>query len=94
MVTRPKSEIQDFDAAKEWLGMPAYENESPSDRLQLLVFFENESDREDLVEYIGEKDRKFKPVKRTRRAWYSWSPAKDQDDVSSVRFLVEEDNDF
>jgi hypothetical protein len=90
MVTRPKSEIQDFDAAKEWLGMPAYENESPSDRLQLLVFFEDSDARDTLVRHISEKNSTFKPVKRSDKAWHVWYPPKQNDDVASVRFMENE----
>lgn len=75
-VTRPKSEIGDFDEAAEWVGMPEYEQgEEP---LELKVRFRNEDDR---GAFAARLDIALSDSLKT-----VWWPAKSKDDMSSVRF--------
>ena len=75
MVSRPASEIEDFDAAAEWVGMPEYEKgEKP---LQLIINFANVEDREKFAKLVGS------PV--TDKTKSIWFPHRDKDDESSLR---------
>lgn len=79
MVTRPASEIADFDAAAEWVGMPEFEGTTAAPRL--IIQFDSEEDRERCVEHLG-----VKPTFRGRgqRPWSAWWPPRERDDPSSV----------
>lgn len=81
MMTRPASEIADFDAAAQWVGLPEYE--PGEDRLRLIVNFTTEAERSAFMEHIG--------AARPSNAWNNvlsiWWPLRDGDaDRSSVRF--------
>jgi len=85
-VTRPTSEIADLNAAAQWVGMPEYDMESPDARLEIIVRFVNEEDRQAFCQFIG-RDAKKIPVVGTGRA--IWWPEKPRvDDVMSVRFIT------
>jgi hypothetical protein len=75
LVTRPESEIKDFDEAAHWAGMPGYapEAEPPS----ILVKFGSESDRDDFVRRLG--------LRLGENARQTWWPPRGQDDVAAVR---------
>ena len=75
MVTRPKSEIEDFDAAAEWVGMPEHQSEAKP--LQIIVSFDSEKDREDFGKLVGSP-----LTEKTKSIWF---PHMEQDDVTSVR---------
>ncbi len=51
MVTRPQTEIEDFDAAAEWLGMPDYDQGTLD--FTLMVSFESDESREDFLSKAG-----------------------------------------
>lgn len=54
MVTRPASEIQDFNEAAEWVGMPEY---TPEDHTwKLVVQFTSEEDRAAFIKQFGIAD--------------------------------------
>ena len=78
-VTRGHDEIEDVDHAAEWLGMPDYEPKV-ADR-KYMVIFRNTADRENFALKMG-----LKVGKTERRAWSTWWPEKEQDDVKSVIF--------
>lgn len=73
MVTRPASEIRDFDAAAEWVGMPDYV--AGHEHHKLIISFPSEEARAELLARIG------LPVdKKTLLTWttrYPWSERKD-----------------
>ena len=75
MVTRPQSEIEDFNAAAEWVGMPDYDESS--DQIKITVNFLNEQDMNRFFEILEI------PKKDLTRVWY---PAKPKDDMKSVKF--------
>ncbi len=77
MVTRPESEIKDFDAAAEWVGMPDYDP-SPEPK-RIVVSFRNEDDR---AEFARRLDVLLDDTMRMS----IWWPNKEKDDISSVRF--------
>jgi hypothetical protein len=75
-VTRPESEIADFDAAAEWIGMPEYdEGEEP---LKIIVSFRDENDRMEFCQILG--------LDLTEKQNSTWYPPKDREDLSSLRF--------
>jgi len=83
MVTRPSSEIEDFDAAAEWVGMPEYD---PGNKTQdVLLHCETEKERETLIEKLIESNIIKKPTKRGNvvQAWY---PHKNRNDLESVKY--------
>ena len=87
-VTRPQSEIEDFDAAKEWVGLPAYDEETPgeSSKVKVTIEFANEEDR---LKYIEEKGIKFKS-RQGKKVWTTSWPFQESNDRKSVKFEVEE----
>lgn len=79
MVTRPASEIQDFDKAAHWAGMPAYEpTAADSARVRLIVSFATEGDRADFYRRLGIDG----PAGRNASMWW---PRREKDDVGSLR---------
>jgi len=56
LVTRPLDEIEDFDAAAAWAGLPEYEQQGQSP--QLILSFQSDDERAAFVEKLGvEMDR-------------------------------------
>ena len=76
-VTRPQSEIADFNAATEWLGMPDFDPIVAP--LKIIVSFENEDDRAD---FISRLDLNVRDT--TKSIW--WPPKEEKDDVKSIIF--------
>lgn len=81
MVTRPASEIADFDEAAEWVGMPEYEN--GQDPLRANVSFRNEADRLAFLELVQAGNVHKASGAPTLSFWW---PAKANDDLASIRF--------
>lgn len=69
MVTRPASEIKDFDAAAEWVGMPEYA-EGEGDPLKLILSFEDEEGRAEAMEKLGIEKAKKNTGSATLSSWY------------------------
>lgn len=82
MVTRPASEIADFDAAAHWAGMPAYD--PGVKRVQLNVFFDREEDRAAFLERAGIARE---DVHDRQNGWSTWWPKRERSDLSSVKFV-------
>lgn len=80
LVTRDAGEISNKNAAAEWLGMPEFE--PMEDQPRLMITFENEEDRDTLMELIGNSII----IKRVGQSWTIKWPEKARDDLSSVRF--------
>jgi len=72
-VTRPQSEIEDFDAAAEWAGMPEYDEiDSPFVKpIVLVVKFRGIDDREEFIQKLGLK-LSGKTIAGKQAAW--WPP--------------------
>ena len=79
-VTRPRSELKDFDEAAEWVGMPEYE--SVPKPLRLVVSFRNEADRVAFMQLIEA------PVLNKTRlgVWSIWWPPQEKRKPSQLRF--------
>jgi hypothetical protein len=79
MVTRPATELADFSAAAEWVGMPSYEEGTTP--IRLVVTFENEADRDRFM-----KEKKIKRDKVAGQTWSTRWPWTDREDVAGIRF--------
>lgn len=80
MVTRPESEVKDFDAAAEWAGMPEYDS-GGIEKFKLVVGFLTEKDRQDFAEKI-----KLKIDSKGVKVWSTRWPWTDREDKASVKF--------
>ena len=80
MVTRDSSEIKDFNAAAEWVGMPDFEAATPSTRL--VLHFDDEQGRNSLIAELGVKVHK--PAGEGS-AWSAKWPSRPDDDRASKR---------
>lgn len=72
MVTRHSSEIGDFDAAAEWVGMPEYER--ADDPLRLVIKFRNERDRQSFLDEFGLRSLTLSHT-NSARVYAAWWPA-------------------
>jgi ParB-like chromosome segregation protein Spo0J len=81
MVTRHKSEIEDKNAAAEWLGMPEFEQADKV--LKVVVNFESADDREAFAQAIGQKF-----TDKTNSVWF---PFKEKRDIQSLKFDYEDE---
>jgi len=79
MVTRPTSEIKDFDAAAHWVGMPEYEDAEVIPKL--IISFRNNADRERFI-----AEQKMTRLSRKAQTWSVWWPPKENDDTINLRF--------
>lgn len=81
-VTRPASEIQDFNEAAEWVGMPEYdEGESP---FKIVVNFHTEEDRLDFGERLG-----VKLTEKTKSMW--WPLREGRPLIIKIRRVIDEE---
>jgi hypothetical protein len=76
MVTRPTSEIADFDAAAAWAGMPEYDSGEQVFKY-LIVSFGKEADLQDFAKRLGLKEIPKKSM---------WWPPRARNDLRSVKF--------
>lgn len=86
MVTRPAHEIEDLDAAAQWVGMPDYEDKG-EDRIQIIVNFANEEDRQEFCRILGIDASKIGDDGRQRSIWW---PKRIGNDLHAVRFTDHE----
>jgi hypothetical protein len=82
-VTRPASEITDFDEAAEWAGMPEFD--SHVDPTRVIISFQSEEDRDAFV-----KQYDFAYTGRGK-VYTAWWPPRPRRDLDSVRFEEEEE---
>lgn len=79
-VTRPAAEVESFDAAAEWAGMPDYEPGASVARL--VVQFDTPEERAEFMAKVG-----IETVhKQTNGTWSVWYPPRGREDLSSLRF--------
>ncbi len=83
-VTRHSSEIKDFDAATEWVGMPSYEvkDEAESKLPIIEITFQNAEDRDRFVE----KTKLQIKTKIGDRKWSTTWPYLERNDTRSIKF--------
>jgi hypothetical protein len=79
-ITRPKSEIESFDAAAHWAGLP--ESDTSTNELRTIVHFATKTDRDDFAKRLGVTFGDG-PVQTM------WWPPREKDDILSVRFKEE-----
>jgi hypothetical protein len=79
-VTRPADEIQDFDAAAEWVGMPEYKSKTIP---RMIISFRNTDDREKFAKKLEEIGGNVM-VTSDKTAWSGWWPEKKRDDLAAV----------
>jgi hypothetical protein len=80
MVTRPKSEIRDMNAAHAWVGLPEFDG--GSDPVKLVISFDSEEDRTKLLEQLGIETIH----KGTHHTLSTWWPERPKEDLASLRF--------
>jgi len=80
-VTRPESEIQDFDEAAQWVGLPGYE--AAPDPLKVTVNFANAEDRAGFFRRLG--------VAFTDKTDSIWWPPREREDKLSLKFVEGDD---
>jgi hypothetical protein len=77
-VTRPESEIADFDEAAEWAGAGMPEYDEGKNEIKLVVQFRSMEDRAAFAERLG-----MALTEKTRGIWW---PAREKDTPSALRF--------
>jgi len=82
-VTRPNSEVKDFDEAAEWVGMPEYE--AKEDNPKWIINFRTKEEREDFKKLIN-----CDGGKTEGKTWSTWFPPRENEDLKSVKFENEE----
>lgn len=87
VVTRSEAEVPGFDAAAEWVGLPEVEEKEREVGVKMIVWFRNETDRDqfmvnnDLVNVVtGDK---------TRTTPSAWWPTRTDKPVGAQRFEVD-----
>jgi ParB-like chromosome segregation protein Spo0J len=75
-ISRDAKEIEDFDEAAEWVGMPEYEN--PESRIRLIVSFRTEEDKAKFAKMCG-----FELKEKTLSVWW---PFREREDLTSLKF--------
>lgn len=80
-VTRARGEIDDFDAAVEWVGMPEYDDHGPD--LRVVMHFANVEDRKAFLAKL-EIPEDTLPV--GVRIPYAWWPPRERADRQSLKF--------
>lgn len=79
MVTRTSGELEDFDAAAEWVGMPDYE--AGPIPVAINIQFDTDTDR---LAFIDKME--LEVSKRQGRTWSTWWPPRDRNDVGSLHW--------
>lgn len=83
MVTRPASELADFDAAAEWSGLPEYTPDGGASK-RIVVQFAKEADRAAFMKTI----KATVINKKTDAVWSIWWPERQKEDLAAVKFDV------
>lgn len=87
MVTRTGTEVEDFDAAAEWVGMPEYDGEAQKN-FKLLIKFETKELRDEFLFKQCEADKATQFKNDTVAIWY---PPKTPRDMKSIEFRDKDD---
>lgn len=87
MVTRPASEIRDFDAAAAYVGMPEYDAQGERPFGKVIVTFRTLEDIKAFAEKLGVKTPD--KIEQAKYVWTFWWPERKPDDLNAVRFVAE-----
>lgn len=79
MVTRPEHEIENFDAAAHWVGLPEFE--SDPDKIKFVVQFDSDEDRDRFLEQTA-----IKISRKNRQTWSGWWPPRERADKKNLLF--------
>lgn len=82
MVTRTGTEVESFDAAAEWVGMPEYDAEAQKN-FKLLIKFETKELRDEFLFKQCEADKATEFKNSMVAVWY---PPKTARDMKSIEF--------
>ena len=85
MVTRPGSELADFEAASEWVGMPEYS--TGADAIHMTIQFKTPAARARFAKKAG-IDRSTVRESMQGKHWSAWWPAKKRADPASVKLTA------
>jgi len=85
MITRDISEIKDYDAAAEWVGMPDY-SESERESFRVIVHFETEETRTEFVKLIGADKHSKVGCSKGNAMSFQWPLREEANDWESIRF--------
>lgn len=80
LVTRPATEIADFNEAAEWVGLPGYDNDETS-KIRIIVTFKSVEDRLEFTNSIN-----LRIDKRESLVWSTRWPFTERTDTASIRF--------
>lgn len=84
-VTRHSGEIQDQNAAAEWVGLPAYDTEDAESNAATLVLEISFKSADDRVAFVEQTGIQIKD-KRGARKWSTCWPFEEKHDLRSVKF--------
>ncbi len=82
MVSRAEGEIENFDAAKEWVGMPDFEVDDTY--YKVVVTCDNEEGMQKVAELLNVTVRK-----KGKKTWSVCWPDREKEDIASLRFETE-----
>jgi len=88
MVTRPASEIEDFDAAAEWAGAGMPEFDTGGQVRTITVNFLSEEDEESFITKLGGEEALGLVRKKTGGTM--WWPKRERNDLDSLEIVTEE----
>lgn len=77
-VTRPESEVKDFDEAAHWVGMPEYQEGEKT--IKIVVNFRSMEDRAEFLNILGINGL-------SDSAKTTWWPFKDRNDRKALQFV-------
>lgn len=86
MVTRPASEITNFDAAAEWAGMP--EHTTGNQPLRLIILFDDAENRLEVLRLLS-----IKTTYGRNNVMSAWWPDRPREDVMSVKFVANDEEE-
>src|SRR5262245_55581742 len=86
MVTRPASEIADFNAAEESLGLPSHDSDALADSFKVMVHWETEADRQAFLALVQADGRHLFGTTKTRAIWW---PLKERTKTIDIPVFVE-----
>lgn len=87
-VTRPQSEIEDFNSAAHWVDMPEYENQETV--YKVIVSFRSIEDKNEFLSMINADELVLSNKKKTTSTWW---PRRDKFDLKSVRFEADDSDE-
>lgn len=82
-VTRPASEVQSFDDAAQWVGMPEYDVGTKA--VQLIINFDTMEDRDRFLKEVLPNWNILKKLDRDH-LWTTRWPVADREDAAALRF--------